>query len=527
MSHSAPTLPHGSPSDPLRGALARRDWLVALGVAFLAMLVRVLLSGHKGFWLDEYYTLRAAQLDLPHMIRERLSMGHSPLYFLYAKLWLSLGHAEWILRLSSALAVAATVLLMTGLAGAMGLRRHLPALWAISLIHPYWIAVGTQYRYMMPVIATAAATGWAAMLYADGWRPGRGLLLAALTSLLLWLHASTQIYAIGLLAFLLWQARASDARWRPPVFYKAWPVALGILSSLPLAFLLRDGNSEVGKAGAPHVESLLKELCEMVFDRWDLWSNSLHIPGFFLLAPQFVIAAIAIWLTRRELLARERPASWRFLAALMAGTLLAIPLITLLVAGVQGAARYLSFFSVPLTLCLAVAWSAPLGSRWRFLFRFVLAALLLIQASASIRNRGDLHREAIQWLIVHNSGREKVVVSSPEINRFALGYFNFPHPELIATLGKESKGVTAQGARRNFRKTFNKESRGFVLLYHDRFEVDDWLGDLEKRKYIIDARRWQLSHNVIVYALIRRESERAWLNSLPAPQIPWGPARGD
>ena len=92
--------------------ITRRDWLAAWAVALLAGLLRVMISDRRGFWLDEYYTLRAAQMNLGDLVRDRLGAGHSPLYFLYARLGFLFGSEEWMLRLTSVLALSAAILLI-------------------------------------------------------------------------------------------------------------------------------------------------------------------------------------------------------------------------------------------------------------------------------------------------------------------------------------------------------------------------------------------------------------------------------
>lgn len=77
--------------------VGRGDWVWASSLAVIYALILCVLGDARGFWLDEYKTMWAAQLDWAGMVRERFGEGHSPLYFAYAKLfWLIPGADERI-----------------------------------------------------------------------------------------------------------------------------------------------------------------------------------------------------------------------------------------------------------------------------------------------------------------------------------------------------------------------------------------------------------------------------------------------
>ena len=289
----------GIASDLSTDRLTRRDWLIALVVALVAGGVRVALSQHRGFWLDEYYTLRAAQMSWGEMAHDRLSAGHSPIYFFYARWPLIFGTTEWILRLSSALLVIASVLLTTGLAGALGLRRYLPAVWVMGAILPYWITAGTEYRYMMPVITLTAAIAWGGAVYCRRWSGRAGLLVAALLALVLWVHGSAQFVALGMLIYLLWEGRARAGRWTLAVFLRVWPAVVGFLGSVPLIFLVTGGKKSPAKL--PSFGSFVKDTCEVVFGKEDIWSSVLVFPEVLILISEAIVLVLAVWIARREL----------------------------------------------------------------------------------------------------------------------------------------------------------------------------------------------------------------------------------
>ena len=139
-----------------------REWRMILLAALAAAALCVLNGDRRGFWLDEYYTLHAARLAPGALIADRIAVGHSPLYFFYAKWPQWIGHEEWILRLSSSITIFALVIFVAALAAELGLRRRLAPLLAFCVAHPFWIMIGTMYRYMAPLTAAAAATAWTA-----------------------------------------------------------------------------------------------------------------------------------------------------------------------------------------------------------------------------------------------------------------------------------------------------------------------------------------------------------------------------
>lgn len=505
------------------------DWIAASVVALCAVLLSVALASRRGFWLDEYITLDAARMSFHDMIRNRLGAGHSPLYFIYARLGFLFGGTERALRLSSALALGATVIFSTGLAGAMGQRRALPALWALCLAHPYWITAGTEYRYMMTVIALTAAAAWAMLAYARAWNWRAGALAAAVLGLLLWVHSSAQFLALGLLGFILWEARVRAGSWSARVAARIWPVLAGLALSLPLLYLTRHHQSDSSERQLPHFTEILKNLVEVVFGKSDIWIRvltRLKYSDFVILFPSMIMLGVAIWLTRRELLRRGQATAWRLLTALLAGVPLAQGLITTLVRRVTGPARYVSAFSVPATLCLAIAWSAELTPRHRRIFRGILAALILVQAAGAALDLGDLHREAIRWLLSVRQG-EKILVSTRHNNEVAFDYLaGAPVKGLLNLCKINTLDKPAMLGR--LREVFTPERRGFVFLYHDPDKnVQFRLDDLMQAGFFKDLREFAVSGEVRVYAFIRDAAEQSWLDALPAFRRPWGPAAGD
>lgn len=111
--------PAGVRSNVQRAALdtwTGRDWVWVGLITAIAFLFRLYHLTYRSLWTDEFHTLGPAQMPLFEMLRERISAGHFPTYFLMMKGWVSFaGTSDWALRFPSAvigtLLVPVTVLL--------------------------------------------------------------------------------------------------------------------------------------------------------------------------------------------------------------------------------------------------------------------------------------------------------------------------------------------------------------------------------------------------------------------------------
>ena len=174
-------------------------------------------------------------------------------------------------------------------------------------------------------------------------------------------------------------------------------------------------------------------------------------------------------------------------------------------------------------MLLAVAWGAQLPAVRRRIFRFALGFLLLLQAAGTALTHGDMHREAIQWVIAHHTGKEQVLVSSTLVNSFAFRYLNFPDPKLVTGLERSPSKEEKLSIEARIKRTFGKDTRGFIFLYHDDAEIDERMDKLREEGYLLDYRTWIFARDTKVLAFVRTLQEEAWLQSLPPLKIPWGP----
>jgi hypothetical protein len=418
--------------------LQRREWLLAWGAALLAGALHVALATQRGLWCDEYLTLIATQKDLAGLCADRLDAGHSPLYFIFARLGYLFGIGERAVRSTSALSTVAMVLGLSGAAGAMGLRRWLPLIWGAALLQPYWISMGTMMRYMMPLLAVTAFALWAVCLYAaePTWR--RGAVLALVLALLLWLHASAQFFLVALAVFLLWDGyRSGDGRLRLALAGRLWPLGAGLVASLPLLYLIRGHRGSL-EAGQPGWGEFKSNLLEVVFGYHRIWTDYFHVSGQWVYYLEFALLGVAVWLTWRVLRREGRLRAWRLLASLMAVTPLMLYLFCALVRNFSGPSRYFMVFSLPAALCLAVACRAEGAARpWQLrLYQAALALLLAAQALGAAIDRDDRFRDASRWIMKHYTGHEKVLVSSARLVSAGLKFYGFKNDgDLIKVYG--------------------------------------------------------------------------------------------
>lgn len=505
-------------------ALGRRTWAIALAVAAVAFAWRFVFANQRGFWLDEYFTLQAAQLPLADMIKDRLGAGHSPLYFFYARLGPLLGTNERAMRVTSALAAAAAVLLLTGLMGQLGLRRHLAWAWGLALAQPYWINIGMEYRYTMPLIAMALGTVWAAARHAERPTAGRGAVLALAVGLLLWTHGSAPFLALGLLAFLAWDGLAEGGG--RAALLRVWPVLAGVALGAPFFYLVR-GHHSAAEGQPVYFMTILHDLVEVVFGNDRLWLRYFHWRrDRTMLRLETVVllgAAALAWLELRRQGNRRA-------GRLLVSTLLAVPLLLYLfcvcVRNFEGPPRYLAAFSIPALIVMAVAAGAATRPRpLAWLWRGALVALLIFQASAETLDRGDRHRDAVTWLIQNHQGRDPIVAAQPHMTRIALEFKGLVQRRVV--VGGFDNAESQARTEETMMKQLAQTKRGLFIRYHARSKMLEAIRDLAAKKFFIAERDWRIGGQLFVGAFIRDEKERSWLENLQAPRLEWGPADSD
>ncbi len=156
-------------------------WLGAfLGMALvLGAVVRAGGLAAMPLWIDELHTLDFARLDLGRLLRTESTL-HPPAYALLARFALSMGDAEWLVRLPALVGGLAGIVVAFGLLRETGHRAAavLGAFaTALSVYHVYFSQEARGYSWMA---ALSGATVWFAIRHLH--RPSASNLALALAS---------------------------------------------------------------------------------------------------------------------------------------------------------------------------------------------------------------------------------------------------------------------------------------------------------------------------------------------------------
>ncbi len=190
-------------------APARRFDLAALGVAWLALALRLYHLVFQSLWRDEVDTLLFATRPLATVLGNFRRPGENgPLYFLLMRPWLAVtGHSEFALRFPSALAGALAVPLIYVLVRRLsGPRAGLIAA-LLAATAPYLVWYGQEARMYALLTVLVPLALWLTLRVVEHGRWWRWALLYVATSLSIYVHvlaalvAPVQVVWFGILLF--------------------------------------------------------------------------------------------------------------------------------------------------------------------------------------------------------------------------------------------------------------------------------------------------------------------------------------
>ncbi len=195
-----------------RPVAADAGWVWPLGVFVLALIPRLLDLGSRPFWLDEIFTLNRASLTPGALILDSFQNHHMPSFFLMLAPLTHLAHAQFWLRLPSALFGAAAVALVFVIASRVAGRLAGVVAALVLGLSPTVLAFAQEarsYTLMMTLVLIAlygvvrlaqnlpaAAEGWRGTERA-GWlcfTLGTAAALDVLGDALPWLLAANLIF---------------------------------------------------------------------------------------------------------------------------------------------------------------------------------------------------------------------------------------------------------------------------------------------------------------------------------------------
>ncbi len=138
----------------------------------LATFPRLLGLGQRGLWLDEAYSALLAQSSVGRILEMLRADSGPPLYYLFLHLWCRIfGTGEFALRLPSALAGAASVLVCFAVGRRLGLGRASAFAAILTALSPLLVHHSQEVRYyaVLPLIGGTALLTLDRLLT----RPGR------------------------------------------------------------------------------------------------------------------------------------------------------------------------------------------------------------------------------------------------------------------------------------------------------------------------------------------------------------------
>lgn len=143
---------------PARSLPLNYERAIALAIFALAAFLRLITLGQDSLWVDEGYTLAAAELSYGHIFSVPFDT-HPPLHFAVVKFFTGFLEGEWAVRLPSALFALASLvpawLLARRMMGAVGGLVSLAVL-ALSYTHLVYANTGRDYALLVFFLFLAA-----------------------------------------------------------------------------------------------------------------------------------------------------------------------------------------------------------------------------------------------------------------------------------------------------------------------------------------------------------------------------------
>lgn len=500
--------------------LSRREWAWAFAAAVLSISVKLLTATRRGFWLDEYYTLHAARLPLVDLVMDRLAAGHSPLPFLYAKAFVvALGSGELALKLSSILACGVALLGVVGLVAQLGLKRLLPALLPLLVLHPYWHYIGTELRYMMPLVAVGSFWCWSIVAWLQEQSAARFRVSVLLGAVTLWMHGSAQFLLAALALFAVLDCWRGGPR---RIIVGCAPLACSLAIAAPLLIALGMMPRDAASRKLPDPFECLNNQVESYFGEGRASEALSGIPGGAI-AVACLLIYVACVVAAFVSLRRERNLrACSFLAAMLIGVPLAAMIYSLLKDNVQGPARYVAMSSVSGAIALALGLT-EVARRFR---RGILAGgfvLLLVVYTLALQmlDQGDGHREAVKWLAAHRRVDQPVVAIGRGMNLVAFEYYGVPKGGFLDGISSDIRQKAV--IKRFLRAALRNADSGFLFQYRNRRTTDEIDGVMEmlRREGVIRAARlWQPTEDIRIIGMATTNKGEEYLASLPEVPAP-------
>lgn len=391
--------------------IQRHKLLLVCGVG---LLLRLLLLGSKGLWLDEVRSIQVTGAGFDAWLSGRVEAYHPPLYYILLMPWLRIAHSEFLLRLPSAVLGALTIPLTYALTRRLWEERTaLISAWLVAL-SPLLVWYSQELRsYSLLVLLSVVSLLLLTWLLESPsyWLGGLNALVIAAG---LYLHYDA--FLVLPLQLLLFVGLAASSRVNAKAAWLlvwVWTVALaGYLPWMRAPAMKRFAHMLVGN------RLYFRSLLAGVVDLPDELIFPLAVAGSLTI---LILLLVAVWtLIRRhtKLLRdlRSRPAA-QVLSVLVYLSLLVVSVVP------RGymIKRHVLIGWVPLLIGFAWLWSKSFPSR---LWWWGLCVVSLVGSLVNVVAVPKPQWREVTRLVVAQARPEDVTLLSPGYMGVPFGYYS-------------------------------------------------------------------------------------------------------
>ncbi len=380
-----------------------------LGILLLlAFALRIYHLDYRGFWTDEFKTLKAARLSVPELARERLHNGHFPTYFLLVHAAVRLAdESESVLRFPSVIAGTLSLFMLFLLArrlwgvqcalwAALFFAFHGRAIWASQEARPYAFAM---------LAALGSTHALVTSLQTNSRRWWTAFTLWSLFGMLV--HATYPFTFAGqCIVMLVWMI--AQRRWNRSYIFSILSIIIISAICYSIIPLFQDKSDRFLSHRQWPSFKFLRDSLMNIF--WGDVSNVSKVDNL-LKNISYVLFLLVGWLSWRQRKSAQSPSvpGYALIVSLAISTLVGMTLSSGLLAGLQISQKYCATEIGGGVILIALAITSVINGKLRLLFA---SACFLTIATIGLSypfSKGEQVREAIQYVSRHRTPDEKVL----------------------------------------------------------------------------------------------------------------------
>lgn len=413
---------------------------------------------------------------------------------------------------------------LAGILDRLRLRRALYPALALAFFSPYWHLIGTEYRYMMPLVAMTALWAWAYLAFLQSGALWLWAVVLVLGTTTLGIAGSAQFILAAMLLLALFSASLRHGCGAVSIgpLRRYSPLLIAMLLNIPLLMLIASHSLKGGgnNSAWPDITDLLQNQVSTYFGEAKVLDS---VTGISYGAWRFVylgLYGLSLWGAWSWLRRNPRPLAGRFLLAVLLGIPLAAMVYSRLSDNVQGTLRYVAPTSVAVIPALALGWlEAGRFGRRGIAARGLFVLFLLPTFVTETLNQGDGVRDAVKWLSPQRRAEQPLVTLGARMVYQALDFHNFPWREGHYR-GIEWADGSAERVAAELRQPFTEGAEsGFLFLYRGgssaHRQIDKALDELRAEGIIVYTREWLFSDSMKIIGLARTEQGRQALETMP------------